>query len=297
MTTTSATPSATAAAVPDRPRGQRGRRLVWYLSTTLLVAIIIYPIAWLLASSFKPASEIASSLTLLPSKFTGEHYRSGWTDVPEGTFFSYIVNSTIIATLAIVGNVLSCSLAAFAFARLRFRMRRLLFAITVGSLLMPAHVLIIPQYIIMRDLGWVDSILPLIVPKFLATEGFFVFLMVQFMRSLPVELDDAANIDGCGPFRQFWHIILPLTRPAIVTTSVFTFVWTWNDFYHQLVYLNSPEQYTVPLGLRLFVDVTSDSAFGPMFAMSVVSLVPIFLFFLIFQRLLVEGIATSGLKG
>jgi multiple sugar transport system permease protein len=167
----------------------------------------------------------------------------------------------------------------------------------IGTLLLPYHVLVIPQYVIFRQLGWINTVLPLVAPKFLATDAFFVFLMVQFMRGLPHELDEAAVLDGCGPYRRFWHVTLPLTRPALVTTSIFTFVWTWNDFFSQLIYLNSPSGYTVPLGLRLFIDETSRSAYGPMFAMSLLSLVPIFLFFLAFQRLLVDGIATSGLKG
>ena len=143
----------------------------------------------------------------------------------------------------------SCLLAAYAFARLRFRLRGDWFAIMIGTLLLPGHVLIIPQYILFRKLGWVGTLLPpLLVPKFLATEAFFVFLMVQFMRGIPRELDEAAMIDGCGPFRIFRHVILPLIRPALVTTAIFSFIWTWNDFFRQLVYLNSPENYTAAAG-------------------------------------------------
>ena len=144
---------------------------------------------------------------------------------------------------------------------------------------------------------WRDTFVPLILPKLLATDAFFVFLMVQFMRGIPRELDEAAKIDGCGPIRNYRYVVLPLSRPALVTTAIFTFIWTWNDFFSQLIYLSSTENYTIPMGLRLFVDQTSSSSFGPMFAMSVLSLVPIFLFFLAFQRMLVQGINTSGLKG
>lgn len=157
--------------------------------------------------------------------------------------------------------------------------------------------MIIPQYVMFNEFDWVDTPLPLIVPKLLATEAFFVFLMVQFMRGIPRELDDAAMIDGCGPYRTFWHVILPLARPALITTAIFSFIWTWNDFFTQLVYLPSPESYTVPIGLRLFIDSTGQTSLGPMFAMSVLSLVPVFLFFLMFQRMLVQGINTTGLKG
>ncbi len=277
--------------------GRRARRVLWHAGLLVAAALVIYPIAWLIGSSFKPGSEIFSNARIWPSHATLSNYAQGWTSVPGGTFLQFFVNSVIVAGLAAAGNVISCSLTGFAFSRLRFRGRGILFAVMIGTLLLPYHVLVVPQYIIFRHLGWVNTFLPLVVPKFLAVDAFFVFLMVQFMRTLPYELDEAALLDGCGAVRRYWHVILPLARPAIVTTSIFTFVWTWNDFFTQLIYLNAPSHYTVPLGLRLFIDETSQSAYGPMFAMSVLSLVPIFLFFLAFQRLLVEGIATSGLRG
>ena len=134
-------------------------------------------------------------------------------------------------------------------------------------------------------------------PKLLATEAFFIFLMVQFMRGIPRELDEAATIDGCGPFQVFRHIILPLSKPALVTTAIFSFIWTWNDFFTQLIYLNDLSNITVPVALRNFIDSTGQTSLGPMFAMSVLSLLPVFLFFLAFQRMLVQGINTSGIKG
>ena len=163
--------------------------------------------------------------------------------------------------------------------------------------MLPDHVTLIPQYVIFQQAGLVNTFVPLILPKLLATEAFFVFLIVQFMRGIPRELDEAAIIDGCSVYRTFWHVVLPLSKPALVTTSIFTFIWTWNDFFTQMVYLNDTEKFTVPLGLRLFVDTSSESNFGAMFAMSALALVPIVLFFLAFQRLLVEGVSTSGLKG
>jgi multiple sugar transport system permease protein len=158
-------------------------------------------------------------------------------------------------------------------------------------------VVLIPQYMIFNYAGLVDTFVPLTLPKFLATDAFFVFLIVQFIRGLPAELDDAARIDGCGSVRTFRHVILPLSRPALITTGIFTFIWTWNDFLPQLIYLNTPENYTLPLALRLFIDQTSETAYGAMFALSVLTLVPIGLFFLAFQRYLVEGVSTSGMGG
>jgi multiple sugar transport system permease protein len=172
-----------------------------------------------------------------------------------------------------------------------------LFAVMLATIMLPAHVVLIPQYTIFNELGFVDTFLPLALPKFLATDAFFIFLIVQFMRGLPEDLADAARIDGCGPVRTFSYVVLPLSRPALVTTAIFTFIWTWNDFLSQLIYLNTPEKYTLPLALRLFIDQTSESSYGPMFAMSVLTLLPIGLFFLAFQRFLVEGVTTSGMGG
>jgi len=265
----------------------------------LILAVVLYPLFWMVGTSFKSPDEIASNIGLIPHNFTPENFSEGWHkfDVAFGRFF---LNSALVATLTVLGNTVSCLLAAYALGRLRFRLRGFWFAIMIGTLLLPGHVLIIPQYILFRTLGLVGGdfpYLPLLVPHFLATEAFFVFLMVQFMRGIPRELDEAAVIDGASPFSVFRHVVLPLSRPALVTTAIFSFIWTWNDFFRQLVYLSQLKDYTAPVALTLFIDSTSESSVGPMFAMSLLSLVPVFLFFVAFQRLLVEGINTSGLKG
>ncbi|HZM80943.1 MAG TPA: carbohydrate ABC transporter permease [Candidatus Limnocylindrales bacterium] len=261
-----------------------------------LLAVVLYPLLWMLATSFKPDNEIVGSVSLWPTEPTGKHYPEGWSamDVSFSTFFR---NSAVIAGLAVLGNCASCLLAAYAFARLRFRGRGLFFAVMIGTLLLPGHVLIVPHYILFNWFGWIDTILPLVVPKMLATEAFFIFLMVQFMRGIPRELDDAARIDGAGPYQLFWRIIVPLARPALVTSAIFSFIWTWNDFLTQLLYLNDLEKITVPVALRNFLDSTGQTSLGPMFAMSVLSLLPVFAFFVAFQRMLVQGINTTGLKG
>jgi multiple sugar transport system permease protein len=273
------------------------RRGGWYLAATLLTLTVGYPLLWLAGQSFKPADEVVADLRFWPHSWTLANYADGWSGLPAGTFLRFFGNSLLVAGLAVAGNVVACSLTGFALAKLTFRFRNAFFAIMIGTLLLPYHVLIVPQYVIFRQLGWIDTVLPLVVPKFLATDAFFVFLMVQFIRGIPKDLYEAARLDGCGTGRLYWRITLPLARPALVTTSIFAFVWTWNDFFTQLVYLSSPQKYTVPLALNLFIDQTSQSSYGPMFAMALVSMVPIFLFFLAFQRLLVDGIATSGLKG
>src|SRR5690606_34336409 len=195
------------------------------------------------------------------------------------------------------GTLISSSMAAYAFARLDFNLKAAFFAVMFGTMMLPFHVTLIPRYVIFYRLGWVDSYLPLTVPSFFAVNGFFIFLMVQFMRGIPVELDHAAKVDGCGPIQVYLRIILPLSMPALVTAAIFTFIWTWNDFFSQLIYISNPKLYTIALGLRAFQDATSASSFGQMFAMSILSLAPIFLFFIAAQKLLIEGITTTGMKG
>ncbi|MEV6350419.1 carbohydrate ABC transporter permease [Actinoplanes sp. NPDC051851] len=275
------------------------RRYARPVTLVLLTALVLYPLAWMLGSSFKSPEEILNNVSIWPDVLTPGNYTEGWShfDVAFGRFF---LNSFMVAVLTVLANCTSCLLAAYAFARLRFRLRGLWFGLMIGTLLLPSHVLIVPQFVMFKAFGWVGGpwpYLPLIVPHLLATDAFFVFLMVQFMRGIPRDLDDAAKIDGCSPYNIFRYVILPLSRPALVSTAIFSFIWTWNDFFRQLVYLSDLEKYTAPVALTLFIDSTGQSAVGPMFAMSVLSLAPVFLFFVAFQRLLVEGINTSGLKG
>ncbi|MEG3632490.1 carbohydrate ABC transporter permease [Micromonospora palythoicola] len=281
---------------PRRPRSRSWLRLVVLLA---IVAVVLYPLFWMIGTSVKSQEEIVNNIGLLPRDFTPGNYPDGWTNF-DVSFARFFLNSALVSLLTVVGNAASCLLAAYAFARLRFRLRGLWFAVMIGTLLLPGHVLIVPQYILFRTLGLVGGewpYLPLLIPQFLATEAFFVFLMVQFMRGIPRELDEAARIDGANAFGIFRHVILPLSRPALVTTAIFSFIWTWNDFFRQLVFLSDLSDYTVPVALTLFIDSTSQSAVGPMFAMAVLSLLPVFGFFVAFQRMLVEGINTSGLKG
>jgi multiple sugar transport system permease protein len=275
------------------------RRRLRVLVLVVILAVVLYPLLWMVGAAFKSPQEIVNNIGLIPRELTPSNFTVGWDkfDVHFGRFF---LNSAMVAVLTVVGNTASCLLAAYALGRLRFRLRGMWFAVMIGTLLLPGHVLIIPQYILFRTLGWVGGnwpYLPLLVPHFLATEAFFVFLIVQFMRGIPRELDEAATIDGASSYQVFKNVILPLSRPALVTTAIFSFIWTWNDFFRQLVYLSDLKDYTVPVALTLFIDSTSESSVGPMFAMSLLSLIPVFLFFVAFQRMLVEGINTSGIKG
>jgi multiple sugar transport system permease protein len=274
------------------------RKLLSVLTHTLLLAVsvfMLYPLLWMLAASFRPENEIFTSASIIPSEWSLDAYVRGWNGLRTG-FGTFFTNSFIVSILSVCGNVLACSMAAFAFARLNFRFRSFWFAMMLMTLMLPYQVTLIPQYVLFRQLGWVNTFLPLVVPKFLAADGFFIFLMVQFFRGLPKELDEAAQMDGCSPWRIYWKIIMPLSMPVLATAAIFTFIWTWDDFFGPLIYLSEMKSYTVMLGLRTFTDSTGESDYGGLFAMSVLSLVPIFLFFLFFQRLLIEGIATTGMK-
>lgn len=281
---------------PRKTDNWKGVRSVGkHLLLSAAAILMIYPLLWMLVSSFRPTEVIFRDTSLWLTTFQFDNYTQGWNAL-NAPFSLYLWNSTVIALGCIIGNILSCSLAAYAFARLKFRGRPLLFALMLMTLMLPIHVVIVPQYVMFSQIGWVNTFWPLILPRFLATEAFFVFLMVQFIRGLPKDLDEAARIDGCGHFRIFFNVLLPLMVPAIATTAIFTFIWSWNDFFAALIYLTAPDKFTVPLALKGFLDATGGSNWGAMFAMSIVSLLPIFFAFLFGQRFLIRGIATTGIK-
>ncbi len=281
-------------------RTRLGGTIKSLISNLIIIAIgfgMLYPVIWLIMASFKEGTQIFSDPSLLPKLWTLENYRRGWEGIGIVPFGAFFINSFIICILCVIANAVFCSLTAYAFARLKFAGRNLWFALMMLTLMLPGHVTTIPRYIIFRSFGWVNTFLPFIIPKLFATDAFFVFLLVQFIRSLPKDMDESAVIDGCGKFGIFARIILPLSIPAIITTVLFTFLWTWDDFFNQMLYLNSPVKYTVPMGLRLFLDSSGISSWGPMFAMSVLSLVPSFILFFSLQRYFVQGIVTTGIKG
>lgn len=271
--------------------------LTTYIPVILGAFIMIYPLIWMVASSFKPDNQIFMDTRLLPREVTFEHYIKGWQGVAGVGFLTYYKNTFFLIAMAIIGNEVSCSMTAYSFARFKFPLHNAMFAVMLVTMMIPAHAVLIPQYSIFYRLGWVNTYLPFIVPKFFAVDAFFVFLMIQFIRGLPKELDEAATVDGCNKFQIYIRLILPLCTPALVTTAIFTFIWTYNDFFSQMLYLSEPKNYTVSLGLKLFVDATAKSSYGQLFAMSTLSLVPVIAFFIFFQNLIIEGISTSGIKG
>ena len=277
---------------------KRTGSLVWHVGALAVLAVVLYPVVWVIGASFKPSKDVINSLQLFPGHPILANFKGLTKGIADISIWTFFQNSLFYALGSVVGILISCSLTAYAFARIRFAGRNLLFSLMIGTLLLPYHVLLIPQYVMFQKLQLVNTYVPLLIGKYLATEAFFVFLMVQFMRNLPKELDEAARLDGCGHLRIYWSIVLPLCRPALITSAIFTFINAWNDFMGPLIYLNEPGKYTVSLGLMMFRDSDGVAAnYGGMIAMSLVALLPVLLFFLAFQRYLIDGMATSGLKG
>ncbi|GAB6939570.1 carbohydrate ABC transporter permease [Isoptericola variabilis] len=284
---------------PVAPRRRRSshpvRSLLKHLVLIVTGAVMIYPLLWMVVSSLRPDDLIFSQPGLWLSDVDLSHYPDGWNALSH-PFGRYMLNSAVVVLGSVLGTLVSCSMAAYAFARMRFTAKTLLFAIMLITIMLPGHVTLVPQYVLFSQLGMVNTFWPLVGPNMLATDSFFIFLMVQFIRGLPKELDEAARIDGAGHARIFLRIILPLMTPALATTAIFTFIGTWNQFFSALIYLTDTDMMTVPVALRLFVDSQGESNWGAMFAMSIVSLLPVFFVFLFGQRFLVRGIATTGIK-
>ncbi|MFC7465089.1 carbohydrate ABC transporter permease [Brachybacterium sp. GCM10030252] len=283
------------AAAPSMRRSRTRGAIIRHCGLVLFGLFMLYPLIWMAVSAFKPSHLVLTDPSIIPTELTLENFINGWM-VGGFPFWVFFSNSAVVAVSAILGNLLSCSLTAYALARLEFRARNVYFAIVLVTVMLPMHAVIIPQYIVFSSLGLVNTFVPLILPKFLATDAFFIFLMVQFIRGIPRQLDEAAAIDGAGPFRVFRSIILPLMKPALITTTIFTFIWTWNDFFGQLIYLTDSSVFTVPIALNALVDSQSQQGTGTLMAMSLLSLIPLLLFFAFAQKHLIRGIATTGLK-
>jgi len=258
---------------------------------------MVFPVLWMISGSLKTNVEIVSgALTLIPRYWMWENFANGWRGFAGITFATFFQNSLIISVFSTIGITLSSSLVAYSFARMRYKGRKLLFTIMLSTMMIPGQVVMIPQFLIFHNLGLVNTFVPLILPSFFGG-AFFIFLMMQFMVSIPKELDEAAICDGCNKYTVFLRIIFPLLKPALITTAIIHFYWAWDNFMGPLIYLNSPRLFTVSLALRMFADTASVTDYGAMFAMSTLSLLPVFIMFLFFNKHLVEGINTSGIKG
>ncbi|MEY9867976.1 carbohydrate ABC transporter permease [Peribacillus sp. RS7] len=272
------------------------KKVTQHVTMILFTLLMLYPLAWLVGSSLKESSTVfVEAHKIIPDAFHFENYIEGWKGFGGITFTTFFTNSLVIVIISTIGSVLSSTLIAYGFARINFVGKKLWFVCMMLTMMLPYEMVMIPQYIMFNGFGWIDTYLPLILPTFFGAP-FFIFLIIQFIRTIPTELDQAAKIDGCGTFGIFFRIICPLVVPAMMTAAIFSFYWRWDDFMGPLLYLTTPEKYPVSLALKLFSDPNSVTNWGAMFAMSTISLIPVFIIFFIFQRYIVDGISTSGLK-
>jgi oligogalacturonide transport system permease protein len=272
-------------------------RFLHYVLLTALGLILIFPLIYMFFAAFKTSNEIFSSMDLFPHEFSLDGYINGWKGVGQTGFMTFILNSFALTLPTVLFTILSSLCVAYGFSRFEFPGKKLYFSIMMALMMLPGAVLIIPRYLLFVRLDWVNSYLPFWIPSLFATSSFFIYMFVQFFRGLPVELDEAATIDGCGSFGVLMHVLLPLCKPAIISAAIFQFIWTWNDFMAQYIYISSVSKYTVSLGLRMAIDGTARIDWSNVLAMSVVAMLPCVLVFLCLQKYFVEGIATSGLKG
>ncbi|MBI2940983.1 MAG: carbohydrate ABC transporter permease [Chloroflexi bacterium] len=293
MATTTTVVRAAPRRLPRRQAVEATRRALTHLLLIVFCASCLVPFWWMVASSFKQDFEtFMFPPTWIPLWPTLENYDKVFNSIP---FWTFVVNSAKITTLAVGGELFTVSLAAFAFARLQFKGRDAIFMLLLATMMVPGAVTIVPLFVLMHQIGWINTHLPLIIPPMLGS-AYGTFLLRQFMLSLPTELEDAARIDGCSSFGVYWRVSLPLMKPALATLGVFAFMGQWNSFFGPLIFLDKVELFTIQLGLALLRGRYYTS-WSLLMAGSVLATIPIVVLFVFLQRYFVQGIALTGIKG
>ena len=276
----------------NRQTQTRVQHGLWYLALIAVAALMVVPFVWMLATSLQSLDRVfRSGLQFLPIPPQWGNYTKAWTVVPFDRFF---INSTVVALAHVVGQVATSAMAAYAFARLRFPLRDQLFLLYLGTLMIPAQVTIIPNFILMRDFKWTDTYWALIVPFLVSTFG--TFLLRQFFLTIPRDLEDAAKIDGASHFSIFTRVILPLSGPALATLAIFVFLGSWNSFLWPLIVTNSMEMRTIPVGLRVFQGQYTTN-YPLMMAAASLALMPVLIVYMLGQKYFVRGITLTGMAG
>lgn len=271
--------------------------VIYHIFVCTFGLLMIYPVLWMVSGSLKNNTEILNGgMDLIPYHWRIENFTNGYKGFGGISFQIFFQNSLLVASISTLATVLSSSCVAYAFSRVPFKGRNLWFMAMIGTMMLPSQIILVPQYIIYDKLHLVGTYLPLLLPHFFG-QAFFIYQMMQFGAGIPRDLDEAAIIDGCSKYSIFTRIFLPLLKPSIVTTIIIQFYWKWDDFMSPMIYLSKPNLYTASVAIKNFADSTSTTDYGAMFAMSTLSLVPVFLIFLFFNRYLVEGISGSGIKG
>lgn len=277
---------------------KKGAAVGFHIFSIVLGFFMIYPLLWLVASSFKSNDTMfTNTYSLIPQTWDAiKNYASGFEGVGGVPFSTFFLNSIFVTVVGTVLTIFVSLMTAYALARIPFAGSKLWFGCVMMTLMIPSQVMIVPQYIILHNLGLIDTKIALILPWAFGY-AFFIFQMVQFFRGIPRDLDEAAMIDGCGRIGILFRILAPIAQPSIITCSIFAFYWIWQDFFQPLIFISSPKNFTIPLALNMYLDPNSYNNYGGLFAMSVVSIIPVILFFIAFQKYIVEGIATDGIKG
>ncbi|MDE6102292.1 MAG: carbohydrate ABC transporter permease [Ruminococcus sp.] len=273
------------------------KKISVYLLLTVIALIMLYPLLWLFGASFKSNREIYSSVWFMPESFDFEVYINAWKTNTGYTMGHYFLNTFAVVLPKTVFAVVSSILVSYGFARFDFPFKKFFFAMLMGGMFMPAIVTVMPMYMFWGKLGFLDSYVPLTLPSLFACEGMFVFMLIQFFKGLPKELDEAARMDGCGTFRTLFLILVPCIKPAVIAVAIFNFLWTMNDFLNPLIFINSTEKYTLSLALRTSVDSTGQGYEEcKVIAMSVIGLIPSVVVFAVAQKKFISGITVGGLS-
>ena len=272
-------------------------KTISYLVLTALGIVFIYPLLFMLSASFKTNQELMTSMSLIPKSISFDSYINGWKGVGTYTFGHFMKNSGILVVPVVLFTVISSSLVAYGFARFKFKGHGLLFGAMLSTMMLPNAVVIVPRYIMFRQMGWLNTYVPFYALSLFACYPFFIFSMVQFIRGIPKDIDESAFMDGCSTFGIFVYMILPLAKPCLFSMAIFQFIWTWNDYFNPLIFINSVNKYTVMQGLRMCMDSSSGISWGPIMALSLIAILPCVIIFFAAQKYFVEGVATTVLKG
>ncbi len=271
---------------------------VAYVFLTVTAFVMLYPLLWLFGASFKSNPEIFSSLWFMPESFDFSSYVKGWNTTSEYTMTHYFINTFKIVVPKVAFSIVSSVVTAYGFARFKFPFRKFLFGVLIVTMIIPETILRIPSYRMWKMFGVLDTYVPLVLPSLFAFEGIFVFMLIQFMKSVPQELDDASKIDGCNSFQTLLFVIVPCVKPAIISVGVFSFLWSMNDFANPLVFISSVEKYPLSLAIRMCMDSTGQGyEWSSIISMSIIGLIPSILVFVFAQKYFTSGISTSGLSG
>ncbi|MCJ2002224.1 ABC transporter permease protein [Pseudolactococcus piscium] len=278
-------------------QNQKISAVMRYVVLTLVAVVMLYPIIWLVGASFKENNEIFTSIGFIPKRLDFQAYIDGWNTKGDYTFTLYFINTFKYVVPKIIFTLLSATLTAYGFARFEFPFKKIMFSLLMATMFLPQVVTRIPLYLFWKNLGLLDTYVPLIANSVFAQEPFFVFMMIQFLRSIPRDLDEAATIDGCGEFGILWRILVPALKPALISCVIFQFVWTFSDFLGPLIYITSQDKFPVSLALKLNIDPSTNTPWNQVFAMSLISLLPAIILFFSAQKYFVDGVTSSGIKG